>query len=104
MSTASKQTVEQHKVLQGGVGEIKDTDVLCLKLSWITYLAPATYTSNYPHWQATFGRVFVMSDANSRSQIKIFMFLSARLRICFPYVKNKSCEVLAYVEFQELRH
>jgi hypothetical protein len=24
------------------------------------------------------------------------MFLSARLRICFPYVKHKSCKVLGY--------
>jgi len=66
MTTASNQTAEQHKVLQGGVGEIKETDVLCLKLSWITYLARTIYISNYPHWQATFGRVFVISDANSR--------------------------------------
>jgi hypothetical protein len=61
MATASKQTVKQYKVLQGGVRDIKETDVLRLKLSWITYLAPAIYISNYPHWQATFGRIFVIS-------------------------------------------
>ena len=67
MSATSKQTSEQHKVLQVGVGEIKETDILCLKLFLITYLAPAIYISNYPRWQATFGRVFVISDVNSRS-------------------------------------
>jgi len=30
MATASKQTAEQHNVLQGGVGEIKETDYYVL--------------------------------------------------------------------------
>jgi hypothetical protein len=76
MFTASKQRVEQQNVLQGGVGEIKETDVLCLKLSWITYLAPALYISNYPHWQATIGRVFVMSRKFKTISYNIYVFVS----------------------------